>query len=206
MEYTDYEKEKIREAFNVVMDDLDEIWQESNKEEIRIPVSIDAIKIKYPDCPTHGWQLVMNKKGFFIECDTIDCLYRLFLQKSTLFKKPIRKLKNYSSAIEFVKKYPKIRESVLKELSLQKAQKNSESDIRNNELTEIDKIKEIYSHTVCIELSSPSINSQYQFELTNEEGLNIGTIQIGNTTLKVITNNAIKLVTPTQDYPKVKQK
>ena len=71
---------------------------------------------------------------------------------------------------------------------------------------EIDKIKEIYSHTVCIELSSPSINSQYQFELTNEEGLNIGTIQIGNTTLKVITNNAIKLVTPTQDYPKVKQK
>ena len=204
MKYTKEEKKKIEKAYEIVISDLNKIWQQCDEEQLEFVVDSvwkisENINTKHHMRFVYGWCLVLTKRNAYIENRTED----IILDRITLANSDIRgQLKPCCKEIElvvgFIEAYPKIRERAIRKIEKniieKETQKESDIQRKKEQLENIRKVTQTYNKEASIEIDLPKTQNQHQLVVTEEEGRTIGTLDFGGRTIKVITDGDIVLV------------
>lgn len=217
MKYTKEEKKKIKKAYELVISDLNAIWQQCEEETLKFIVDgiwkvSESINTKHHMRLIYDWYLVLTKRNAYVVNETGDTVFDII----TLATSDIRgQLKPSCKEIElvagFIEAYPKIRERAIRKIEeniIKKANKK-ESDIKRKkeQLENIRKVTQTYEKEASIEIDLPKTQNQHQLVVTEEDGRTIGTLDFGGRTIKVITDGDIVLVRKiNKEQPKIKQK
>lgn len=206
MKYLKEEKKEIRDAFKTILDDMNEMWSEMGKPDLDVHIEIPKIEKAFPDYPKLGWVLIFNKSGIYLENSSFYNNIKLYLQKNSVVGKPITHLKNCEAGAIFIEKYPYIRERILNRLETIALLKKSAQEVKEAQLENIKRIRDLYTKEIHVEVSNPLSLNQNGIEITQENGKNIGTMHIGPSTIRIITNSKISFQDKSLDDVKVKRK
>ena len=206
MKYSKEEKKEIRDAFKTILDDMNEMWSEMGKPDLDVHIEIPKIEKVFPDYPKFGWVLIFNKSGIYLENSSFYNNIKLYLQKNSVVGKPITHLKNCEAGAIFIEKYPYIRERILNRLETIALLKKSAQEVKEAQLQNIKRIRDLYTKEIHVEVSNPLGINQNGIEITQENGKNIGTMHIGPSTIRIITNSKISFQDKSLDDVKVKRK
>ena len=184
--YTHEEELRIRLAVIDVVRDLEELWNIGALEKIEIPVNLKGIEklddLKDPSC-VNDWNFVMDNDSIFIENDGNKLV---FAQRfSTCEKMSI--MQTSGGDVLFLKEYPKIREKIVESI-------NKAVDEKKESLSVVGNIRRYCNRDAIIEIDMPPTNNQHKIEITKEDGRNVGVIDFGNRTIKIISDGDIVLV------------
>jgi len=170
--FTREEKKEIDEALNNVLDDINELWKKSSKEEIYTYYSIKSDEFD-------DWRFSIDAEGIRI---------RNYPDEYVLeqFKKIVRrpKIKNYTVVYYFLKKYDGIRTHL--ESSIISANKEKGLGIQ-----EIIDIKNKYAKEATIEVDLPQTLNSHSIDIREENGRTIGEIKMGYGAIRIITMGPI---------------
>ena len=181
------EKKEIEAALKNVLDDIDELWKHSSKQEF----------YTYYNIKNNGWYddsgcFVINADGIKIKDYQEDYMLEQFKK---VIKRP--KIKNYTAVYHFLKEYDQIRDSL--EKSIIQTNKTKGKGIQ-----EIIDVKNKYAKEATIELDLPDTINPHSIELKEENGKTVGEIKMGYGTIRIITKGAITI--NKSEKPKVKSK
>lgn len=195
--YTKKELKEIRKTLDIVLDELEKIWNTGLLKKVKIPVTLEGIKEFDSNNLEFGWYFIMDDSGIYMHNDHkegLDFYYARILYNGTL--------KRYYNVDEreimFFKEYDYIKNEIEKELEL----------INNKKKEDLSILKKIQrSHRKAfIELSFPPSINQHTIEVTEENGKKIGTIDFGNMAIRIITDGDVRLIERPKDIPKFKRK
>ena len=206
MKYSKEEKKEIRYAFKTILDDMNEMWSETGKPDLDVHIEIPKIEKAFPDYPKYGWVLIFNKSGIYLENSSFYNNIKLYLQKNSVVGKPITHLKNCEAGAIFIEKYPYIRERILNRLETIALLKKTKQELKETQLQNIKRIRDLYKKEIHVEVSNPFSLNQNGIEITQENGKNVGTMHIGPSTIRIITNSKISFQDKSLDDVKVKRK
>ena len=170
------EKKEIEAALNNVLDDIDELWKQSSKQEI-----YTYYKIRTNSWDEDSWCFLINGDGVKIK----DYPEEYMLEQ---FKKVIRrpKIKNYTAVYYFLKQNDQIRDYLERRF----VQSN---ESKGKGIQEIIDIKNKYAKEATIELDLPDTLNPHAIELKEEGGKTIGEIKMGYGVIRIITKGSITI-------------
>lgn len=214
MEYTKEEKKKIEKAYEVVISDLNKIWQQCDEETLEFVVDGIWRNISESINPRHhtrwsfGWYLVLtNRKVYIVNRTGISVNDTITLATSDIRGKLKPCCKEIGLVAGFIEAYPDIRERAIRNIERKEREKESDIQIKKEQLENIRKITQTYDKEASIEINLPKTQNQHKLVVTEEDGRTIGTLDFGGRTIKVITDGDIILVRKAnKEQPKIKQK
>ena len=170
------EKKEIEAALNNVLDDIDELWKQSSKQEI-----YTYYKIRTNSWDEDSWCFLINGDGVKIK----DYPEEYMLEQ---FKKVIRrpKIKNYTAVYYFLKQYDQIRDYLERRIV-------ESNESKGKGIQEIIDIKNKYAKEATIELDLPDTLNPHAIELKEEGGKTIGEIKMGYGVIRIITKGSITI-------------
>ena len=210
MEYcfTKAQERKINKELKKVVNDMLKILKESGLKEITIFYQITnkidpslfvqnflngdlRLIIKSDDIMLRGiehswWKLYMNKKLTLMDED---------------------KQKKVPVACQFLMNYAQNRPKIIEVATIGKKEKGTISSKIDQQLEDgISHVEQVLKDEVLVEFNLPETTDQKQIEVHNEGGVNIGTIDFGGKTVKIITTGDIVLVNRDKLQSRVKSK
>lgn len=198
MEYTKKEKQKIRKTMDILIRDLDKIWQLGFLDEITIPIDLTGIDEYDAKFAQYRWNFYMNNEVIEIRSTNEE--------KSYIHAKKGRngKLKGCYAMIDireilFFREYEKIRRTIMDEISKRQEEKQKDLDLMDKLTNRFNKKESI------VEITLPQSNNSHELKVQREDGRNVGTIDFGCSSIKIITDGSIRLVKEEPVKTKVKK-
>lgn len=205
MEYSKRERKEIEEAYNVILEDMNDLWQSIDKADFNLYVGLDEIGYIFPKYPKIGWRLCFDKSGIYLNCETAYHNYKIYLQKNSVVGPPKKKLRHPEAGALLVQNYPEIREKIVEKIELVSYNKQLEQEDHDKEMDKIRKVRDLYAKEIDVEVINPNGINQLNIEIKEENGKNIGTLYVGPFTINFLTNSKINLINK-KEQPKVKKK
>lgn len=185
--FTKEEKDKMRETLDNVISDLRSIYETSESDKICYEFKTMENGKEYE------YRLVINEKESYVVYRYSDWYMNLDKKQGKSYKtKPI---KDYTFVFEFLKGYETIRNGVVS-IAKQNAQQ------KNIGMKKIDAIMSKYSKEAIIEVEMPETVNQSTIEVVEEDGKNVGRINIGPLSLKILASPSVKIVGSTKEKVK----
>ena len=185
--FTKEEKDKMRETLDNVISDLRSIYEASESDKIIYEFKTIENGKEYE------YRLVISEKESFVVYRYSDWYMNLDKKQGKGYKtKPI---KDYTFVFEFLKQYESIRSGVVS-IAKQNAQQ------KNIGMKKIDAIMNKYRKEAVIEVEMPETVNQSTYEVTEEDGKNVGRINIGPLSLKILASPSVKIVGQTKEKVK----
>lgn len=198
MEYTKKEKQKIRKTMDILIRDLDKIWQLGFLDEITIPIDLTGIDEYDESYASYRW-------NFYMDDDVIEI-------RSTNEKESYMHAKRSSSGklkgcyetvdireVLFFREYEKIRATIMEKISKKQDEKQKDFDLMDKLTNQFNKKESI------VEITLPQSNNPHELKVQREDGRNVGTIDFGSSSIKIITDGSIRLVKEEPQKTKVKK-
>lgn len=203
MNFNQEEKRKIRKVYKTVLKDLELILKDAKSKKINISCSLGHNEVfqavfgfYYCDC--------------FIEIDDADMRVVTRYESlgttsdiavlATVSKNGcvIPRYSNYLLCGAFIKEYPKIRDKIIKEIKTENkkiiASEQKKLDLKESILNDLPSIQNRYSKTADVQIDLPPSQNQHRLVVKKENGRNVGIIDFGNSTIRLITDGQITLV------------
>lgn len=195
--YTKKEKQEIIKTLDVILDDLEEIWDLGLLESIEVPVKLEGIDTFDPKYPNNGWYFAMDKIGVHMKNSLEKDIGFIFARRLVTGK--LNRLYNVDDReIMFFKEYDHIRNAIMEEIT--RIQEKKKSD-----MTIVSQVKNKYDRNAFIQISLPPTNNQQPLKVRKEDGRTVGTLDFGPFSINLITDGSIKLVQE-EAKPKTKSK
>lgn len=195
LRFTQEEKENILEALELVLQDIEKLWEKVKSTTPEISVYILGYEITY-GLGLDDKKLIINDQGIKLVDDRVigqppkETWLRKkedLPKKRKLFQKKEKEPEiDLNLYYDFVRNY----KSYTRKKLIETINKKIES--KNEGLINIDDVSKEYSKTASIELMFQTQN-QIPIEVTREEGQTIGILRFGNNTIKLVTNGEIIL-------------
>ena len=195
LRFTQEEKENILEALELVLQDIERLWEKVKSTIPEINVYIFSYETTY-GLGLDDKKLIINDQGIKLVDDRVigQPSKETWLRKKEdlpkkrkLFQKKEKKPEiDFNLYYDFVRNY----KSYTRQKLIETINKKIES--KNKGLINIDDVSKEYSKTASIELMFQTQN-QIPIEVTREEGQTIGILRFGNNTIKLVTNGEIIL-------------
>jgi len=181
--FTKDDKENIKKSLTLITDDIRSMWESSQVESIRIELNLNKDD-RFSG--SHTYLEVTDKKIGIHEYWYDDHKYYPFERKGR--RKSIKTIGNYHIAFFFIKDYdeiirPKIEQELKKGLSS-----------REMGFEKLEAVKQQYDKHAEVLFEVGQSNNSPIIVLSEEEGNNIGTLYLGNRTLKIIVDGPIKII------------
>ena len=210
MEYcfTKAQERKINKELKKVVNDMLKILKESGLKEITIFYQM----INKIDPSLFVGNFLNGDLRLIIKSDDImlrgieHSWWKLYMDKKlTLMDKD--KQKKVPVACQFLMNYAQNRPRIIEAATLGKEEKETISSKVDKQLEEgISHIEQVLKDEVLVEFNLPETTDQKQIELHNENGVNIGIIDFGGKTVKIITTGDIVLVNREKAQSRIKSK
>lgn len=184
--FTKEEKKEIDAALNNVLDDLDELWKHSSKQEV-----YTYFYMRRSDWDEEMIRLSIDQEGIKLGDDPEYILE----QFKKVNKRP--KVKNYTAVFYFLKEYDYVRQKI--EEKIIKANTRKGKGIQ-----QIIDIKNKYAKEATIEVDLPETMNPHSIELKKENGQTVGEIRMGFGAIRIITKGPITIIKNEEE--KVKRK
>lgn len=190
MLFTKEEKKDIEKSLGFVLDDIREMWKLSQVDEIYLNMGIAF------SAPVN---LLINESKvtlYYSAWDGTSCYCKL--ERKGL-RGNNRIPSDYEVAFTFLKKY----DDVIRPLIEGKIKETLTK--KGLGLEALEAIKKHYDKEASIDIELPPTNNQHTIEITQEDGKNVGIINFGDRTIKIITNGDIVLLDRRKEPEKVKK-
>lgn len=199
MEYSKKDKQKIRKTMDILIKDLDKLWQLGLIDEISIPIDLTGIEEYEEEYAGYRWLFYMDENAVKIRSTNGKESY-LHAQRAKNGK-----LKGCYSTIDirevlFFREYEKIRAAIMEKIEEKSQQKQSDFELMDRLTNNFNKKENI------VELKLPETNNLHELKVQRENGRTVGTIDFGRASIKIITNGTIRLVKENKEPAKTKQK
>jgi len=177
------DKENIKKSLALITDDIRSMWESSQVDSVRIELHLNSID----RFSTNSTYLEINDKKIGIhEYEYEEHKYYPFERKTR--NKSIKTVGNYHIAFAFIKDYdeiirPKIESELKKGLAS-----------REMGFEKLEAVKQQYDKHAEVLFEVGQSNNPPIIVLSGEEGNNIGTLYLGNRSLKIIVNGPIKII------------
>lgn len=189
MVFTKEEKDKMQDTLEKVVHDLRSIFEISQEDVLRHEFKTIENGKEYE------YYLIIKAKEAFISHRYSDWYMQLDKKHGSTYR--MHKIKDYNTAFEFIKKYEIIREAILLKAKQSAKKKKIGMD-------KIDAVNSKYTKEAIIEVEMPETVNQSSIEVTQEDGKNIGRINIGPVSIKILSSPSVRIVTP--EVKKVKKR
>ena len=189
MVFTKEEKDKMQDTLEKVVHDLRSIFEISQEDVLRHEFKTIENGKEYE------YYLIIKAKEAFISHRYCD--WYMQLDKKHGSTNRMHKIKDYNTAFEFIKKYEIIREAILLKAKQSAKKKKIGMD-------KIDAVNRKYTKEAIIEVEMTETVNQSSIEVTQEDGKNIGRINIGPVSIKILSSPSVRIVTP--EVKKVKKR
>lgn len=198
MEYTKKEQQKIKKTMDVLIADLDKIWQLGLFDEISIPIDLKGIEEYDEEYVNYNWIFCMSEEGIEIKSTNERESY----MHATRGKNG--KLKGCYQTIDirevlFFREYEKIRERIMEKISKKQQEKQNDFELMDRLTNNFNKKENI------VEINLPQSNNQHELTVKREDGRTVGIIDFGPASVKIITDGTIRLVKEDKEKTKVKK-
>lgn len=197
MKNTKYSQDEIKiykKALKIILEELEELWNATDLEEIKIPVILNGIEKEDKYKPYENWKFIMTKDAWYLSGYTFSHEYRAYFAKKNKFGQWKKLLNIQPIDIIFMREYDEIKSKI--EEKVRKTLKEKELD-----LTIAQNIINRKEKEATIEIKMPPSNNQHQIKINQENGRTIGVIDFGSRLIKIVTDGSIVLV-PQEDYHK----
>jgi len=169
------------------LDDLESIWKIQVLDEIKVPVELDGVE-KLADYPSKEWNFIMDSNGFYLKSDSSEhCIYDKYTFALIKNKRVMMLKKIGDLDIIFIKEYDSIREKIIEKVENAIKEKKEEMDI-------IEKINKKYKNEAVVEIDLPESKNPQTIDIKRENSQNVGEINFGYATIRLITKGNIVLV------------
>lgn len=216
MEYcfTKAQERKISKELKKVVTDMLKILKESGLEEITVfyPTT-NRIDPSLFDKDFLNGDLMLIIKSDYIMIRGIDNGLGVNSHWWKIYMNPILtvmdkdKKRKVPVACQFLMNYAQNRPRIIEAATLGKEEKETISSKVDKQLEEgISHIEQVLKDEVLVEFNLPETTDQKQIELHNENGVNIGIIDFGGKTVKIITTGDIVLVNREKAQSRIKSK
>ncbi len=195
LRFTQEEKDNILEALELVLLDIEKLWERVKNTTPEISVYIFAYETSY-GLGLDDKKLIINDQGIKLVDDRVigQPPKEIWLKKKEdvpkkrkLFQKKEKEPEiDLNLYYDFVRNYKNYTRQKLIETI------NKKIESKNEGLINIDDISKEYSKTASIELTFQTQN-QIPIEVTKENGQTIGILRFGNNVIKLVTNGEIVL-------------
>ena len=196
IKYSKEEATVIKNAYDNVLDVLDDLWSLSEYEQISVSLSMNGIDKVKKEYPHWDWFLVLNDHGIFLESRFRSEPTRIILEQKTMINK---KRKYDLGVIEiFLKEFEKAKEKV--EIQVKQGKIEKQKSLEGFALLE-----QKYAKEARVEIELPDTMNQHTLEIKQENGQTVGKLNFESSIIKIITRGSIT-VDKQEDYPYVKRK
>lgn len=198
MEYNKKDKQKIRKTMDILINDLDKIWQLGLIDEISIPIDLTGIEEFDEEYSGYSWIFHMDEDAVEIRSTNGKESY------SHAQRTKSGKLKGCYQTIDirevlFFREYEKIRATIMEKIEAKQQQKQNDFDLMDKLTNNFNKKENI------VEIKLPQTNNQHELNIQRENGRTIGTIDFGSASIKIITDGTIRLVKDEPAKTKIKK-
>ena len=185
------EKEQLDRTFKVVVEDLRNLYYIAETDSIKTELTVIENETE------NTYTLVINKKEMYLKLHYSDWYMNLD-KVSTNKKQKICHIKDYTLVFEFLKKYERVRDSIVRIVT--EKQKNKKQGMER-----VKNLYNKYTKEAIVEVEMPETNNRSSIEITKEDGKNIGRVTIGPVSLKILTSENVSIIGAKQ-LAKVKKK
>lgn len=194
LNFTEKEIKEIEKSMFLILDDIRSLWETAEIEEIYI--HLDRL-YKEGDSKV----LVVNDKKIGLQsCSWDSSSFNLYEKQTRHGSK--KRIKDNQEAFYFIKNYEEtIRPAI--ESEIKKGLETKGLGFEN-----LAKVKEQYDKEAEIVFDTGNTSNPPIIVLSEEEGKNIGTLYLGDRSLKIITNGPIRIInnTNSEELASVKTK
>lgn len=191
MQFTKEEKEKLTQALTVVVEDLRSIFNTAETDKISYEFEVFENESK------NKYSLVINKKEMYLTLHYSDWYMNLDKVKPG-GKVKMCPIKDYNLVFLFLQKHEIIRKNVVNTARVN--QTNKEQGMKR-----IQAIYNQYTKEATIEVEMPETINQSSIEVTQEDGKNVGKVNVGPVSLRILTSPNVRIVEQ-KIHNKVKKK
>jgi len=192
------QRQEIKKTLSHVLKDIQELYNMSNMKKIKI----DLYRVW--DIEHAGFYLEMEKKSFLIKQ-----IYDFALTKTVANldnrSDILRTNSDYWYLLNFLNSYEKIREKIISEIERDNRKKARFQDSKTSMLKKLEELNKRYDKEATIDIELPPTVNQHQIEVTRVDGNNVGVINFGERTIKIVTNGDIVLVDKTDNTKEIQR-
>ena len=196
LKYTKNEIIEFQKALDVIIDDLEALWQIGALSKIKVHADLPNFSKCDKTYTNNAWFFIMEKESFYLQQINFDRDSNIYYFAK---RKKNGKLQRYldikQQDIIFLNNYDQIRKVIVEEIENALIEKNKDLEMAK-------KITQKYAKKATIEIEMPKTANQHTLEITTENGQQIGTIKLGNISLRIITDDSIEI----KQNAKVKKK
>lgn len=187
------DEKEIEKSMGLIMDDIRNLWENSKVDRI----SIDLRNLYN----SASISLEITDKKIGLHQYWYDAHKYYPFEKQTR-KGSVKKMPNHQLAFTFVHNY----EEEIRPLIVEEIKKGLE--LRGEGFEKLEAVKQQYDKHAEIEFAVGDSSNPPIIVLSEEEGLNIGTLYLGNRSLKIVVDGPIKIVNKTsqEELATVKRK
>ena len=196
LKYTKEEQNLMKKAYDNALDVLDELWNLSEYQQIRVDAKLRGISDVDDYYPSWDWSLVLNDKEIYLESTFHRSSTQIILEQKTRFTK--KRKYDYGVIDIFLKEFEQLKPKVEERIKAGKLEKSKS-------LNEYEMIAEKYSKESRVEITLPDTMNQHSIEISKEDGRTVGKINFGSGLIKIITRGSIE-VERNDDIPYIKRK
>ena len=179
--FTNEEKREIEKSIGLIMDDIRNMWQHTKVNHIMVGLS---------QVLNDSWNLEIDDKEICLTKLWYDDVKKYQFEKNKR-KGSIKKVPSFELAFNIIKHYDEsIRPLVEQEIKESIAQKGEGFE-------KIEAVKQQYDKHAEIAFEVGDSNNPPIIVLGEEDGKNIGTLYLGNRSLKIIVDGPIKIINKT---------
>ena len=186
IEFSKEEKRELKETLNVVLNDLENLWQlaETTKFTQYFRTSTNLFYVLV---------IVINENGIKLgtTANSNNYLRRFKKNRSNC------KIQDFNHVYYFLQNYEKIRSKLEDEIK-------STSSEKSKGMQQITELRHKYDKEAVVEINFPQTINQQVIEVKKEDNRTIGEIKMGYGTIKIVTQGEIVLSSP-KETPKVKK-
>ena len=197
--YTKAEKQEIIKTLDVVLDNLEEIWNLNLINSIEVPVKFEGISDFEESNPKDGWYFCLDDKGVHVENvrnDVPGFFYSYRNEDGSL-----KRVYNVDEReVMLFKEYDYIRTEIMKKITQAQEEKQEDMAVVSN-------LRDKYQRNALVKITLPDTLNQHEIRISRQNGKTVGKIDFGPAVIELITTEGIKLVYEEQkDEAKIKQK
>jgi len=195
LKYTKAEIAEFKKALDVVIDDLESLWQIGALNKIKINAVLPGFSECDESYTNNAWYFIMDQEAFYLEQINpgVTDLYYFAKRKANGNLEKITTINDQD--VIFLRSYDEIRKGIVEQIEKALLQKGKNLEIAK-------KLTRKYSKEATIEIEMPPTINQHTIDVKTENGQQIGIIKFGNIALKIITDESIEI----KQNAKVKKK